>query len=210
LRAQTDPQGITLVSGTVPDLEQRAKLVQLATRLFPDRHPEVNVDIVPPPICHSLAELNGMRLAEALAEGGLGLKLANGGSELRDGDPIKVELRGPGYAASLRIDYFSLDGQVLHLWPNAGDPTPRIGAGDSRVFSDAGDGKTWNAGGPPYGTELIAAIATPAPIDLGGARPLVEPAADYLRDLKRALGGAGAGSRSENILATLLVKTRGR
>jgi hypothetical protein len=209
LRAQMDPQGVTVVSGTVPDSDQRGKLVQLASRLFPERRPELRVEVVPPPICRSLAELDAMAVGGILTKGGLGLKLADNASELRESDAIKVELRGPGYAADLRIDYFSLDGRVLHMWPNSADPKPRIGAGAERVFQDSGGGKTWNAGGPPFGTELITAIATPITIDVG-SRPLVEPAADYLRDLKRSLARSGSGPGTPNTLATLLVKTRGR
>jgi hypothetical protein len=67
----------------------------------------------------------------------------------------------------------------------------------------------WNAGGAPFGTEEIAVIATPSPLDLRGSRPMVEPALDYLRDLKQALGTMQASSKP-NVLGTLLVRTRGR
>jgi Sel1 repeat len=210
LQAQTSAQGSPLIFGTVSDTEQRARLVQVAGRLFPNNHPVVNVDIVPPPLCRSLVELNLFRLTGLASDGGVELHLANGGVELRENDPIAIQIRGPAYAADLRIDYFSLDDRVLHLWPNKEEPTARLAAGKTRVFGQVGSGKTWRAGGAPFGTEIISVIATAGPLDLGVSRPDVETAADYLRDLRRALDRIGQGVGAHSSMATLLVKTRGR
>ena len=210
LQSQTSSQGSPIIFGTVPDTEQRAKLVQVAGRLFPNIHLDVNVDIVPPPLCRSLAELNLLRLTGLASEGGVELQLANGGVEIRENDPIELQVHGPSYAADLRIDYFSLDGRVLHLWPNKQEPTAKLAAGKTRVFGEAASGKTWRAGGAPFGTEIISVIATAGPIDLGPSRPDVENAADYLRDLRRALDRTGRAFGAHRSMATLLVKTRGR
>ena len=59
----------------------------------------------------------------------------------------------------MRIDYFSVGGEVLHLWPTGDEPTPRMAAETMRVFGDAANGKVVRAGGPPFGTELITVIA---------------------------------------------------
>jgi hypothetical protein len=208
LQTQTSAQGSPLIFGTVPDAEQRTKLVQVAGRLFPHIHLDVNVDIVPPPLCRSLVELNLLRLTGLASDGGTELRLANGGVELRENDPIAIQVHGPAFAADLRIDYFSLDGRVLHLWPNKEEPTAKLAAGETRVFGQVGSGKTWRAGGAPFGTEMISVVATAGPIDLGLSRPEVENAADYLRDLRRALDHVGSGAHGS--IATLLIKTRGR
>jgi hypothetical protein len=210
LQSQTSPQGSPVIFGTVPNTEQRAKLVQVAARLFPNIHLDVNVDIVPPPLCRSLAEINLLRLTGIAGEGGVELHLAKGGVELRENDPIEIQVHGPAYAADLRIDYFSLDGRVLHLWPNKEEPTAKLAAGKTRVFGEATSGKIWRAGGAPFGTEIISVIATAGPIDLGPSRPDVEIAADYLRDLRRALDRVGRAGGAQSSIATLLVKTRGR
>jgi hypothetical protein len=68
-------------------------------------------------------------------------------------------------------------------------------------------GEVWNAGGAPFGAEVITIVGTPAPLDLGEARPTVELAADYLRDLKLALGHAGNLPVSPNLVGILLVNT---
>ena len=116
-------------------------------------------------------------------------------------------MRGPVYPVNLRIDYFSLGGQVLHLWPNNDEEAVSLTAGQTRIFGQPGAHKVWAAGGAPFGTEFISVIATSASIDLGAARRPVEPAEDYLRDLRAALGRSGANPSRPNIAAALLVHT---
>lgn len=207
LRSQISAQGSASISGIVPDAGQKTKLIQLAGRLFPNGRPEVTVDIVPPPLCRSMVDLQGMRVAGLIGEGGLSLRLNSGSSQLREGDPMRIEVRGPAYATNLRIDYFSLDGQVAHMKPEGGEPAPKLAAGTTHLFGNPANGELWNAGGAPFGTELITVIATPVPLDLGASRPKVEPASGYLRDLNRALGRISVPSGQPNVLATLLVRT---
>jgi len=207
LRSQISAPGSASISGTVPDAGQKTKLIQLAERLFPDGRPEVTVEIVPPPLCRSLVDLQVMRLAGLIGEGGLRLRLNNGSSQLRQGDPMRLEVQGLAYAINLRIDYFSLDGLVAHMKPEGSEPAPRLAARTTHMFGNRANGEVWNTGGAPFGTELITVIATPVPLDLGASRPKIEPASGYLRDLSRALGRISVPSGQPNVLATLLVQT---
>jgi hypothetical protein len=207
LRSQISAQGSVSISGTVPDGGQKTKLVQLAGRLFPNGRPEVTVDIVPPPLCRSVVELQVMRAAGLIGDGGLRMRLNNGSSQLRQGDPMRLEIQGPAYATNLRIDYFSLDGQVAHMKPEGGEPAPKLAAGTTHLFGNPANGELWNAGGAPFGTELITVIATSVPLDLGASRPKVELATGYLRDLNRTLGRISVPSGQPNVIATLLVRT---
>lgn len=207
LRAHLSAQGAPSISGIVPDDQQRAKITQLAARFFPNAHPEMTIEVVPPPLCRSLAALNAIRLSGQLSDGNMSLRLANGTSQLREGDLIQVEVRGPTYPVSLRIDYFSIGGQVLHLWPNNDETSVSLTAGQTRVFGQAGAHKVWAAGGAPFGTEFISVIATSAALDLGATRRPVESADDYLRDLKSALGRSRPLPSAPNIAAVLMVHT---
>jgi hypothetical protein len=206
VRARTSAQGTAIVSGTVPNAVEREKVVRAAGRFFPNSRPEIKVDIIPPPLCESLADFNAMRIAGLLTEGGLNIRLNGGAVQLHEGDPIKIEVRSPAYPIDLRLDYFSVGGEVLHLWPTGDEPTPRLAANMTRLFGDATSSKVIQAGGPPFGTEMIAVIATPSPIELG-PRPAVEKAGDYLRDLKRALGRVSVVPDRPNVAAMLLIKT---
>jgi Sel1 repeat len=207
LHSEISAEGSPSISGTVPDLEQKAKLVHIVARLFPDKRPQMNVDVVPPPLCRSLAEFRAMGTAGLVKEVGLGLRLNNGSLRLRQGDPIKLEVRGPPYPVNLRIDYYSLDGQVAHLKPEDGEPPPKIAGGTTHVFGNPANGENWKAGGAPFGTELITVLATPGPLDLGDERAKVEMATDYLRDLQRSLERISVSLGQPAIMATLLVRT---
>jgi hypothetical protein len=203
-------EGSAVISGTVPNIDQRAKVEQVASRLFPDGRPEINLEIVPPPLCQVVGELHGMRLAGLVTETGMTVRLTNGGTRLRQGELIELAIQAPAQAVQLRIDYFSLDGQVLHLAPSSELPGAQLAAGTRAVFGRYGGGRDWIAGGAPFGTELISVIATPSALILGAPRPPVEKALDYLRDLKRALGRPSPGSTTSNAMALLLVHTSAR
>jgi tetratricopeptide (TPR) repeat protein len=204
LRGTISSQGAATISGTVPNPEERSKLVQVATRLSAASRPDVNVEIVPEPLCRGLVEFDSMRLV-GLASDGIGLRLLSAGGRLREGEPIKVEVYAPAYPVNLRIDYFSLDGQVLHMWPNFDEPIAQLGARQTRVFG--GKGKTWNAGGAPFGIEFIAVTATSQPLDLGPSRLEVESASSYLHELEAALRQQKPAAASSALVATVLVHT---
>ena len=78
-----------------------------------------------------------------------------------------------------------------------------------QVFAHAANGQDWQAGGEPFGTEMIAVIATSQPLALG-SRQSVERAADYLRDLNEGLKRTKPDAGQANLLARLLVKTSAR
>jgi eukaryotic-like serine/threonine-protein kinase len=209
LRAHLEGRGELVVSGTLPDAAQRSEVVRLAAQQFPNSQPQLQLEVVPPPICRSLAELDALRRAGVFTDTRLSVKLANGGAELHEGEAIKVLVSGPGYPAQARIDYFSLDGNVLHLWPTPAEPAAKLDPSGERLFWDAGGGKTWDAGGAPFGTEAIAAIVTATPLALGARAP-IEPASTYLRDVQSALLRIPASTETPNSVATFLVKTSPR
>jgi hypothetical protein len=186
-----------------PTEEQFAKqLTQIGCTAAPGQGAAVSL------LCHTLGELSAMHAAGLLVEDNLGLQLAGGAPQLRQGDLIKVQVRAPAYLINLRIDYFSLGGQVLHLWPNSDETVASLGAGTIHVYGEPGAHKVWAAGGAPFGTELITVIATPIPLDLGAARRPIEQADDYLRDLRAALMRAKPPTAATpNIVASLLVHT---
>lgn len=206
LRAQLTDQDRPVVSGTVPDEAARARLTQTVSQYFPAS--QINVDLVPPPVCHALAAFDAMRLAGLFVEGPLRVRLAGGTAQLRQGDLIKVGVRGPPYAVNLRIDYFSLDGRVLHLWPNSDETEARLDAKADRVWGEPGH-KVWAVGGAPFGAEFIGVVATTVPLDMGQARRPVEGADDYLRELKDALRRSRPPAATPNVAATLVVHTSG-
>jgi hypothetical protein len=207
LRKTTNEQGRPVITGTVPDDSERSNLIRVSSALAPEHRPEIQVRVVPPPLCRSLSELDGFRTASLVADD-LHARLNGSGATLREGDPISIEITAGDYPIDLRIDYLSLDGQVLHMLPNENTSVVRLAAGTRRIFGSGG-GEDWRAGGPPFGTELILVIATPQPLDFG-KRPTVEDAATYLSALEKGLRQRGAEAAKPNLLKTMLVETRAR
>ena len=210
LRLRAGPGGARVISGTVPNDAERMKLAELASRLLPSERPGVEIAVVPPPLCRSIVAFDRIGATAPAADSGIEVRLAGGGLTLREGDPIQFDVTAGSAAVNLRVDYFSLDGEVLHMLPNRDQPAVMLAAGARRVFGASGDaGDSWNAGGAPFGTELIAVTATPQGLDLG-PRPEAELAATYLRELDSALLRNRQAGRGAPSVATVLVHTSER
>ncbi|MDE2008379.1 MAG: hypothetical protein KGI51_17560, partial [Rhodospirillales bacterium] len=103
------------------------------------------------------------------------------------------------------------DGSVVHLYPTVADPQQhfaavparRLAAGSILRLGDGGPGQPLWEVGPPYGTDLIVAVASSRPLVLHPAPPNMEDhAAGYLAALKAAIASAQAGGA--RVTATLL------
>ena len=210
LRFRTAPDGTRVISGTVPNDTDRTKLVEMASRLAASSQIGFDVEVLPRPLCGSLLALDRISAAVPASEAGIEARLAGGASTLREGDPIRVEVKAGGYPVNLRVDYFSLDGQVLHMLPNRDQPVVMLPAGTRRVYGASGrPGDSWNSGGAPFGTEFIAVTATPQGLDLG-SRPDTELAATYLRDFESALLRSRQPAARAPVVATVILHTSER
>ncbi|HLJ06662.1 MAG TPA: protein kinase [Acetobacteraceae bacterium] len=121
------------------------------------------------------------------------LQMADNKTQLHDGQQVRVHLAMPDFAGRLRVDYIGHDGSVQHLYPQIADPKNSITADPPR---------TWNASqivdlsnpvwtiGPPYGTDMIIAVASSQPLFERSRPQNGETAAIYLRDLQAAIDGA--------------------
>ena len=111
-------------------------------------------------------------------------------TRLHDGEPVRVRLVMPDFTSWLRVDYVAHDGSVQHLYPQLADPKNAIAADPRRTFAP---GEPVNLGhsswliGPPYGTDMIIAVAASEPLFDGGRPSNAETAEVYLRDLQTAI-----------------------
>jgi hypothetical protein len=131
--------------------------------------------------------------------GGASIRLNRGGgktsnsNDMKEGDTLMVDVSTPNYQTYLAVDYFVLDGHVVHLLPNASEPE---NLAPPRHTATIGSLDNWMIGAP-FGTEMLVLLATPVPM-FDGLRPGSEPAPDYLRALDSQLAriskshGAGA------------------
>jgi hypothetical protein len=210
---EPDNGGTPVLIGSVPDEQAKSKLTAIAARFPQGQRPEVRLDVVPAPLCRSVVRIENFPI-DGVAKTGLIQLMLLGNPVLHENQPSQVEIKSQAsYPLTLRIDYFTLDDQVLHMWPNDSIASTQVGANETRRFlhrKSAGPDQDWLVGGAPFGTELIVAIATPKPLNLGGNRPLVEPAATYLRDLTNALRLQNAAGGPPSLVATTFIHTAGQ
>ena len=102
-----------------------------------------------------------------------------------DGQRLQLELVAPDYGGFVYVDYFTADGNVIHLQPNSIVPLEfapaksPLSVGKNRGDKPALDIKI----SPPFGHEIAAAFASSIPL-YEGLRPLQEPAEPYLNFLQ--------------------------
>ncbi len=86
------------------------------------------------------------------------------GTPLHKGDPLILDITGPPHKTLLHVDYYTADGNVVHLSPNPADTDTQLEAGATRRLGErVGSGRYWSVG-PPFGSELIVALASATPL----------------------------------------------
>ncbi|HUN40415.1 MAG TPA: protein kinase [Acetobacteraceae bacterium] len=157
-----------------------------------------HVNVVDATFCPALTALAPIDPIFAASGAHLALGLANG-RHLHDGQRILPRLVMPDFRGYLIVDYVAHDGTLLHLYPQLADPSNKLAADTPRMFQpgeavDLGEPRPGHPGwtaGPPYGTDMIIAIASSQPL-FDRPRPgNAEQAETYLRDLQQAVDAAG-------------------
>ncbi|HET6520431.1 MAG TPA: hypothetical protein VFG47_11545 [Geminicoccaceae bacterium] len=110
---------------------------------------------------------------------GLGIVPLGGGGGMVEGEEVVLAIDGVPDRSFLYVSYVQSDGTVIHLAPQW------LERGGERLVYETGFWVT-----PPYGRELIIALASPEPL-FPGLRPSEQPAADYAAALRRELARLG-------------------
>lgn len=127
----------------------------------------------------------------------LQVKAPNG--QLVEGDPLVVNVTTPGYDSYVNIDYYELDGTVVHMVPS---PRARDNQAPPHYAATVGSAGDWVIA-RPFGTELVVLLITPAPL-FDAMRPESEPRADYLRALQARLGQMTGKYGADHIVADVV------
>jgi predicted Ser/Thr protein kinase len=174
-------------------------------------HPlDWRVRAVDPVFCPALAALRPVAAGE-----GLVLSLASGRTALHDGERILPRITMADFSGELRVDYLGHDRSIVHLYPTVADPVQhyvavpgrRLSPGTLVTLGDNGPGQPEWEVGPPYGTDMIIAVASSTPLFTHiPAQNAADDAAPYLDELARAIVAARAGGAHVSA-AALLVDT---
>ena len=149
-----------------------------------------DVAVRPWPQCEALTTLQ-----EALANArGLTLTVAGANdADLARGQVIAIEVTTPASPSYLYLTYIQADGNAVRLSPAPGQAATPLPPRTRLVFGDGQDGRDRYKVGPPYGPEVVVAIASLRPL-FGDKLPSSQIERDYLDQLRQALRGQGASA----------------
>lgn len=142
------------------------------------------------PHCEVVKLLTPYRQRNLDRHDGLAVTPTNGHSDrfVKD-EQVVVKLTQANHDGYLYVDYYTVEGEVIHLFPNKREPNSGqiVPAGQQIDVGQSGvQGGGWITVEPPFGQELMTVVASPTPL-YTGYRPDSEPAKDYLPLLKQAI-----------------------
>ncbi|HEY3598243.1 MAG TPA: protein kinase [Paraburkholderia sp.] len=118
--------------------------------------------------------------------------------QLTEGDPLVVDVTTPGYDSYVNVDYYVLDGSVVHMVPG---PRAKNNQAPPRYAATIGSAGDWIVS-KPFGSELVVLLITPVPL-FDSSRPESESRADYLRVLDARLKQIAAKYGQDRIVADI-------
>jgi hypothetical protein len=81
----------------------------------------------------------------------------------REGDNLVLDLTTPNFPSYVYVDYFLLDGSVVHLFPNGEQNENSVQPNQTLRIGDGPKAKKWEIS-PPFGEEMITIIASARPL----------------------------------------------
>ncbi|MGQ7936118.1 protein kinase domain-containing protein [Paraburkholderia sp. D1E] len=118
------------------------------------------------------------------------------GGQLSEGDPLVVDVTTPAYDSYVNLDYYQLDGSVVHMVPSPRAKDNQAPPHYSATIGSAGD---WIIS-KPFGSEMVVLLITPAPL-FDKPRPESESRADYLHALDTRLAQIAGKYGQDHIVA---------
>ncbi|WP_144139876.1 serine/threonine protein kinase [Paraburkholderia sp. BCC1884] len=118
------------------------------------------------------------------------------GGQLSEGDPLVVDVTTPGYDSYVNLDYYQLDGSVVHMVPSPRAKDNQAPPHYSATIGSAGD---WTIS-KPFGSEMVVLLITPVAL-FDKPRPESESRADYLHALEARLAQIGGKYGRDHIVA---------
>ncbi|WP_334189577.1 serine/threonine protein kinase [Noviherbaspirillum sp.] len=127
-------------------------------------------------------------------------------ARLMEGDKLMLDVNTPGHVSYVNVDYYSFDGNVVHLVPS---PRARANQAPPNYSATIGGLTNWIVS-KPFGTDLIVLLATPVPL-FDPLRPVSESTPAYLAEVGKRLAGIAEKEGREKIAVDFLqVTTRPR
>ena len=121
-------------------------------------------------------------------------------NELIEGEPLVVEIKTPSYESYVNVDYYSLDGGVVHMIPG---PRARDNQAPPNYAATIGDLGEWTVS-EPFGEEMIAVLMTPEPL-FDQLRDEYETKDEYIAAVQKQLERIAKKSGKDKITADFVM-----
>lgn len=131
---------------------------------------------------------------------GASIQVKGRNNKLLEGQSLVIEIETPDYETYVNIDYFSLDGGVVHMVPSSYIKDNQAPASYRATIGDLGE---WIVG-EPFGSELIAVVMTPEPL-FEEIRTEFERKTDYLKALEKRLKRLEKNSGDQKIVVDFVM-----
>lgn len=128
---------------------------------------------------------------------GLELKLNAPAGLYREGDFITITLKAPEYDGYVYLDYYQIDGNVVHVLPDPETGEAKISLGTQITVGTPESGVTYEVF-PPFGRELLVLYASPEPL-FDQARNEFEDGIYYLKILRQRLEAKLPGEKRRSL-----------
>ncbi|MFM0501333.1 serine/threonine protein kinase [Paraburkholderia caffeinilytica] len=115
---------------------------------------------------------------------------------LSEGDSLVVDVTTPAYDSYVNLDYYQLDGSVVHMVPS---PRAKDNQAPPHYAATIGSAGDWIIS-KPFGSEMVVLLITPAQL-FDKPRPESESRADYLRALDARLAQIAGKYGQDHIVA---------
>lgn len=129
-------------------------------------------------------------------EGGATIHTRPPDAQLTQGSPLIVDITTPHYESYVNVDYYALDGSVVHLVPSNHERDNQAPPNFAATVGSTGD---WLVD-KPFGTEMIVLLITPAPL-FDHLRPAAEPRAVWLAAVDQQLKTMASRYGRDHIVA---------
>lgn len=164
--------------GTLTELNQvkeRARALKAA---------RIDVVLRPWPQCEALMTLQrGLRAADRPQ---IRVVHATAGAELPAGANLVIEIESPSTPSFLHVTYIQADGKAVHLVQSGATTLATIAPRSKLTLGDGRDGGPHFTVSPPFGDEIVVAVASAAPL-FAEPRPTTETEREFLTALRAAL-----------------------
>ncbi|MEZ0469731.1 DotU family type IV/VI secretion system protein [Luteimonas salinilitoris] len=188
LVATVGEKGATRVEGFVSRADDVAAVRQRVSAVDGVTSPRFDLQLRIWPHCEVVQMLKPYRERNGDLRYGLSVTPTSGHSDrFLENERVIVKLMQATYDGYLYVDYYTVGGDVAHIYPNPHESgSGRVIRAGEQFNVGATDQRFWTVG-PPFGQELITVIASPTPLFQGDPAVEVESAKDYLPRLGQLL-----------------------